>query len=249
MEPTGIIRIGILFNAIVCGTVTIAATLLAFFLFNRWHKLSPTMKAYAWFWVMAIFIWLPLSLRYLIVSLGMTEQLLYLALITQIALSMCGPPLIYYLTTHLLQGRFKAWFFSVIFLIIGGIGIWYDMKPDGLIILPLTYFSAEITLNSTSMYLYIGVISVIFLFLFIDIGIHGISYFRYRQEEAGYETLYSLAVAIYLILGSLEVVAFITDWVVVVFRVLYVGTFLVVYLVMKNHEDTFEKYFFEKNAK
>lgn len=249
MESTNDIHIGILFNAIVCGMVAISAAMLAVFLLYRWQKLTPTMKAYAWFWVMTTFIWLPLSLRYAISGLGKVGPLFYpLALLTQIALSMCGPPLIYYLAAHLRQSRIIVWSLTAVFIIFGAVGIWYDLKPDGLIIVPFTYFSAETTLNAVSLRLYLGAISVIFLFLFVDIWVHCVSYYRYRQREVAYETLYSLAIAAYLILGSLEVVAFITDWLVVVFRTLYIGTFLTVFLIIKNYEATSENYLLEEKT-
>lgn len=247
MESVNAIHIGILFNAVVCGIIAISAAMLAIFLLHRWQKLSPTMRAYAWFWVMTTFIWFPLSLRYFIIGSGIMDSLFYpLALITQIALSMCGPPLIYYLTAHLRQNRIVVWSFTVIFFILGAVGIWYDFKPAGLIPLPFTYFSAETTLNPISLRLYLGAISVIFLLLFVDIVVHGIAYLKHRRREIAYETQYSMAVAAYLVLGSFEVAALITDWMVVVFRTFYIGAFLTVFLIIKNHESTSENYLLEE---
>jgi hypothetical protein len=46
----------------------------------------------------------------------------------------------------------------------------------------------------------------------------------------------------------LEISALITDWTIVVFRAFYIGAFLTVYLIIKNHEDTYKQYFFEKDT-
>lgn len=243
MEPFANINIGIIFNGIICSMVTAAAAMLAIFLIKRWFKLTITMRAYAWFWIMTMFIWLSLSIRYFLVGFTNNENIFnILGLLTQIALTLCGPPLIHYLLSHLELNRFLVWTATLTLFIVGAVGIWYDAQPGGLITMPMTYFSAEIALNPVSLNLFLVTMSVIFVLLSIDILNNVVSYFNKRYHLITYEIMYSLSIAAYLILGSIEVAAIISDWVIIVFRTLYIATFLTVFLIMKTHEAASENY-------
>ena len=69
---------------------------------------------------------------------------------------------------------------------------------------------------------------------------------RTKNQGEFYSALFSVSVGIYLLLGTIDESKVITDWPLVVFRLLYSGAFLFVYLVIVQAEAVQEKYLFSE---
>ena len=80
-----------------------------------------------------------------------------------------------------------------------------------------------------------------------DIITHLRQWIHNRERSALFESLYSLAIVIYLILGSIEQAGLVTDWMLVVFRIFYAATFLFVYVLVMQEEIANENYWLEGN--
>ena len=238
-----LIQIGLFFNAIISGIVALTAAALAIFLLRRWPRLSLPMKAYGWFWSMTALVWLPVSIRYFLISGGGTGPAIFAFMIaTQIAVAASGPPLLLYLCAHLKTRKLLAIILPVFVTILGAISIWVDLQPGGILMQPITSFSAEISLNPFSFTIFLSVVAVIFILAVYDIILNLAYYRRQQNQQLIYEALYSTVIVIYLIMGSVEEAGIISGWLVIIFRSLYVATFLFVYIIMDKSETAVEDY-------
>ncbi|MFA5954767.1 MAG: hypothetical protein WC817_04490 [Patescibacteria group bacterium] len=244
-----IVHTGIFFNGIISFIVGITAVALALFSLRRWWSLSSTMRAYAWFWLTTTLVWLPTSLRYFLISSDYTGGAIHtLTILSQAGVAASGPALLYYLCTHHSKGKFWAITLTTLSSILGAIALWVDAQPGGIIIQPATYFSAEIGLNSFSFSIFLIIIAVIYFLVLRDIGFFYAEYKKRHDQQFLYEVLYSVAIGVYLLLGSFEEAGMVSNWPVLVFRSLYVGTFLYVYIVMEKSESIKESYLIDSAA-
>lgn len=243
MNNSLIIHAGIFYNAIISAIVAASAAALGLFLLWRWGRLTSPMRGYAFFWIMTSLIWIPASIRYFLISTGYTGAgILHLAMVGQTAVAASGPPLLYYLLTHLNASKKWALALPTLAAIIGGYALWVDLLPGGIVIRPMTYFSSELTFNRLSLTVFFIIVGVIFSLALYDTLK---SFRRWRDEKVpqfGYEALYSLVVLIYLALGSIEEAGIISNWTVIAFRSLYVLTFLYVYIIMDRSESSAVSY-------
>jgi uncharacterized membrane protein YhaH (DUF805 family) len=83
---------------------------------------------------------------------------------------------------------------------------------------------------------------LILFFLLVDIGVTVRRWRHDRYPGASYEVLYSAAIVVYLALGSIDESKVLVDWPLVVFRMLYAGAFLAVYLTMAQEEASRTSY-------
>ena len=243
MLPPYTISIGILFNALASAIVALSALALAVFLAQRHQRLTVSMRSYAWFWATTVFVWFFSSLRYLIISFGGSDSAAHtLDVAIQIAVFMSGPPLFYYLGNHLLHNKFVAMIMTGGSVMLGLIGVWFLVQTNGLIMLGTTFFSSESKLNDTSLLLFNLEAGIIFILLLVDI-VTALRRWRVQNKMvAAYEALYAGAVIVYLTLGSIEQSGLITDWVLVIFRLLYTASFLSVYILVIEHEASIDTY-------
>jgi len=243
MPTPFIIHTGIFFNAIVSNIVGLTAVALAIFLLRRWKKLSPHMKAYGWFWLMTALVWLPTSYRYFLISMGGSEMAVYvMTIIGQLGVAATGPTLFYYLFKHLKINDVLTISFSVLAGLLGAIALLVDLQPGGIIMQPVTFFSAEIALNIFSISIFFFVTTVIFFLVLRDIAYQYIKYKKQHDQSFIYEALYSVAIAIYLVLGSIEETGTVSGWPVVIFRSLYIATFLYVYIILEKSSSAINNY-------
>lgn len=244
-SPT--VSIGIIFNAFVSGIVAAAAIALVFFLFKRYQKLNPVMRAYAWFWFFTALVWIPISIRYLFIGFGSISELTrYLDILLQIAVFSGGLPLIYYIGLRVFSDKWLARLLALASIFPVAVAIWLIVQPGGLIAQETTFFSSETILNTGSLTIFNVEGGLLLILLLYDIGVRINQWSKVHVQQTLYEAMYPLAIVIYLGLGSLEQSGLATDWILVVFRILYAATFLFVYLLITQHEAASESYFLEE---
>ncbi len=235
--------IGILFNALVCATVAASALALTIFLFRKRASLDSAMHAYAWFWWFTVLVWVCSSIRYLIVSFGYAGTWIqYLDIIIQSTVFFTGPPLLYYAIARVFRNAKLSNIAAVGSVVLGLVAMWFILQPHGMPVLDVTYFSAEATANATSFFIFALEAGSILLLLLVDVTRRFNNWRRERSRASIYQALYSLSVVVYLIIGSIDESKIITDWPIIVFRMLYAGAFLLAYLIITQDEASQEEY-------
>lgn len=232
-------NIGILFNAFVTATIAGTAIALVFFFRKRWDRLDESMRAYAWFWWFTAIVWAPSSLRYLVVSSGYAgPEMGVLDLLVQGGVFFTGPSLFYYLGLRVFGNRAIAQRSAVVSMLLAVLSMWFTSQPNGIPLKDVTTFSAEATVNQISFIIFSVQASIIFALLVFD-TVRRLRIWKTRgMRQQLYHALYSAALLVYLSLGSIDESKVITDWPIVVFRLLYTGAFLMVYLVITQDEDS-----------
>ncbi|KKU48234.1 hypothetical protein A3H10_00210 [Candidatus Uhrbacteria bacterium RIFCSPLOWO2_12_FULL_46_10] len=245
-----VISIGIIFNALACGFVSAIALALVIFLHGRWAHLDLAMKAFTWFWLFTSLIWAFSSIRYILTGFGYTGQLIgYLDINVQAAVFFGGPSLFYYVILRVFKSKRLANILAVISFILGLISLWFVLSPNGLPVRDVTDFSTDSTINSTSFAIFSVQISVLIFLLLYNI-ISGWRYWRQDQNQSFlYESLYSLSILVYVILGSIDESKIITGWPLIAFRLLYSGSFLFAYLVIMQDEEAQRTYFADEQLR
>ena len=128
-------------------------------------------------------------------------------------------------------------------LALGLLSLWYIFGANGLPVRDVTDFSADSTVNSVSFAIFSVQISILMFLLVYNIISSWIHWREHRHQPILYEALYSLAILIYVILGSIDESKIITGWPLIAFRLLYSGAFLFAYLVIKQDEEARQTYF------
>ena len=232
-----IFSIGILFNALTCGVVAASALALTIFIMKRLQRVSLAMQAYAWFWWFTALLWLPLAIRYLVVGVGYTGPWIRLIdIVVQMSICFTGPPLFYYLSLQVFRSELLANALSLASALLGIISTWFLLQPNGISVHEVTFFSAEATANTTSLIIFFVEVSIILACLLYDVVVRLRRWYQTGASALPYEAMYSSAIVIYLIIGSVDESKIITDWPIVVFRLLYAGIFLFVYLTISQHD-------------
>ena len=239
--------IGIVFMGLVCTFVGGTALGLVLFLRRRWSRLDLTMRSYTWFWWFTSLVWLFSGLRYLLAGLGVTgSEINHLDVVVQAAVFFTGPPLFYYATMKVTSREDLARATTFASFLLGVAAVWFVLQPHGVPVRDVTFFSAEATVNLRSFSIFSFEAAIILFLLLYDIVNHLMTWRRTKNQGEFYSALFSVSVGIYLLLGTIDESKVITDWPLVVFRLLYSGAFLFVYLVIVQAEAVQEKYLFSE---
>lgn len=245
-----IVYVGILFNAFVSAVVGIIAFAFIVFYFRRWAKLNAEKRAYGLFWLFTAILWITLAVRYLIIAYGFLGISVYISdLIIQSSIFFTAVPLFYYLILRVFRNEFFAVMMSVAGFILGTISIWFLLGQNGFQPLILTTFTADSAINKTSFIIYAIQAVLVFCLLLYDAFYNMVRWWRTRENAMRYESLYSFALIVYVLLGSIDQAKIILDWPLVVFRMLYSATFLFVYLIVIQEEEHKEPYLSQTSEK
>ena len=242
MSDTFPIAGGVFLGSVVAFIDAGTALALVVFLLRRWPRLNATLRAYTIFWGLTMTTWLPLGFRYLFLSLGSTSPWLNtLDLGVQTSVFFSGPLLLYYVLTRIQKSNLLIMAFVVFSFFLATISVWIMSQPGGLIQQPPTYFSVETTPSAIPMYIFNIEAGLIFLLLCYDVYL---KFRQYRRRRLGtpYEIFYSLAIIVYLLLGSIDQAGFVTNWILIALRACYAGVFLFVYITISQHQASVESY-------
>lgn len=245
-----VISIGILFNAFVGATVTVSALALMILLIIKRRTLNTTMQAYAWFWWFTAIVWLPSVLRYLAIGFGVYGSwITELDQVVQAAVFLSGPPLFYYLIRRLSGSDRYALWASLVSFLLALVAIFFVLQPNGVVIVDVSAFSADARVNDISFAIFAGEIFVGIILLFIDLWQHFKRYRLARDNKIFLEGSYSIALLVYVLLGTIDESKIITDWPLVVFRMLYAASLLVVFVLLLQQAGREETFLYEQTPK
>lgn len=241
-SETGV-HIGILFHGFVVLIVALIALAFLFFLFRRWSRLDEAMHAYGWFWMFTFLVWVGISIRYFMIGGGWWDFSINAnEVFVQTAVFFTGPPLFYYAGLRVFKNQFVAGVLGSFSLIMGFNAIVFVMQPGGLVRSDATNFTADTILNHTSQILFSFQIFILVLLFLYDIVSRLIAWRRAREATLFYNALYSLVLVIYVALGGIDNSHIIVGWPLVIFRLLYAGTFLFGYILITKEDAAGENY-------
>lgn len=247
MEFNTDFNIGIIFNAIVSAIVAAVAIALIVFLYRRLRGLNEKMRVYSLFWFFTAVAWVFISVKYFMIGFGYSGNRIHYADLTlQTAIFLSGLPLMYYTGLKFFSSQRLARILGVATIMPISVSIWLITKPGGLVLRDLTFFSAKSFLNRGSLTIFNVTVGIIIVILLYDSALRFYRWRINRDQNTLIESFYSLAIIVYLILGSIEQSGLINNWTVIVFRIMYAASFLSVYLLVTQHEQINEKYLFEE---
>lgn len=242
------LNIGIIFNALVSGIIAATAASLSFFLFKRYQRLTSSMQAYNWFWLLMLLAWIFLTVKYSLIGIGYLGKWIHAVdLVLQTALFCGGIPLIYYASIRVFSDHRLAKILGAFTILPIAVAVWLIIQPGGLVLREPQFFSAKSELNSGSLMIFNMEVGIILMLLIYDVFTRLRRWRIKRDQNIFYESLYSSAIIFYLVLGSIEQSALIKNWPVIIFRVLYTAIFLFVYLLVTQHETINEKFLLDES--
>lgn len=245
-----VISIGIIFNAFVTATISISALILIAALIVKRKTLNLTMQAYAWFWWFTALVWFPSIFRYSAIGLGVTDTwVTQLDILVQTAVFFSGPPLFYYALSRVTHNHKLALGGATISLVLAFISIWHVLQPNGIAIVNISTFSAEQKVNDVSLAIFAAQIIMLVILLIYDLWTHYQRYRLTRDTQVFLQGAYNFPVLVYVFLGAVDESKIITDWPLVVFRMLYAGSLLAVFVLLLQVSGREETFLYEKNKK
>jgi hypothetical protein len=245
-----VISIGIIFNAFVTATISISALILMTALILKRKTLNITMQAYAWFWWFTALVWFPSIFRYTAIGLGIVDTWVsQLDILVQSAVFFSGPPLFYFTLSRVTHNARLAIGGAIISLILAFISIWYVLQPNGIAIVGISTFSAEQKINDISLAIFAAQIIMLVILLLYDMWTHYKRYLVSKDIQVFLEGAYSFPILVYVFLGAIDESKIITDWPLVVFRMLYSGSLLTVFVLLLQVSVREETYLYIKGQK
>ncbi|MFA5954510.1 MAG: hypothetical protein WC817_03190 [Patescibacteria group bacterium] len=237
------VSIGLIFHAFVTAVVSVVAFILVYELFSK--HLSHIMSAYGLFWLATGLLWAQNAYRNTLLGVGVEDFPRFTsAVFSQATVFLSGIPLYYYVGLKVFKNVRIARILAFLSFIVSVIGSWFLAQPNGVIFEPITFFTTEAVANPVSAILFRVSIAVLALLLLYD------SVTKYREwkmkksRASGYELLYNSAILLYIFLGAIDLAKVVSDWQLVVFRILYCAAFLMVYLSIRHQRETSSDYLY-----
>lgn len=219
-------------NAIIVLTVALAAIMLTAFILRRWDELDKKFSLFGLFWLFTVFLWVSVTLRSLAAAFNNYEIDIFFFKIAQANVFLSAV----FLGGHVFETLFqKPWLTKMALvaygvLAVAGIGatFYYDVQPVDL----GNFFVTEYAPHIIALRIFqINIVPIALLLLFDFI----------KQRS-----LVSLSIILYLALGYFDQ-AGISGWPVLLFRLLFIGSFFIAYIgvsdVLRDEESvvTFEQ--------
>ncbi|MEK9175205.1 MAG: hypothetical protein AAB795_01280, partial [Patescibacteria group bacterium] len=231
MSLSEIPRIGLLFTSFVELIVVVSALALVIFFLRRWASLDNAMKAYVIFWLFTCFVWTTSMIRYVLVSFGYENSILehQLSIVTQIFVFLGGPILFYFVGIRTLQLKsYATCMFAVPSLLLTIWSFALLLNPLGVTTPQINYFSADAVISRKLFYIFGAQILILLSLLAYDVILHFRIWYQNKILIEKYRALNSMALIVYLLLGTIDQSKIFIGWPLGVFRVLYSTSFLFV---------------------
>lgn len=249
MPLSEIPRIGLLFTSFVEFVVVLSALALVVFLLRRWHASDGAMRAYFVFWTFTLLVWTTSMIRYLLVAFGYEKSNIehLLSISTQIFVFISGPVLFYFVGKRILKMKSPALFIPPIASLL--LTVWSFvllMSPNGINTPNINYFSADSVISSSLFYIFGVEIVILLSLLMYDVVLHFRVWYKSKIVIEKYQAFHSLALILYLTIGTIDQSKVFIGWPLVVFRMFYSASFLFVYIVVSRYEINNESYLLTK---
>ena len=120
------------------------------------------------------------------------------------------------------------------------------LSPNGINTPDINYFSADSVISSRLFYIFGAEIAILLLLLAYDVVLHFHAWYKNKIAIEKYLAFHSLALILYLTIGTIDQSKVFIGWPLVVFRMFYSAAFLFVYIVISRHEVDSESYLLTK---
>ncbi|MFC1594939.1 hypothetical protein ACFL3E_00740 [Patescibacteria group bacterium] len=232
------VLVGILLNAFISAVVGISSTFLAVFLFRRWKKLNSGLKTYSVFWLLNSLVWIIAAIRYTIIAFGTPVPNLYLIdyLIQSMAFIIITL-IVFYTGLRITNNKTIITIMVLASIAAGIIAIYYFIQLGGITYEELSFFSADSILNNISMIIFTSQGAIVMLLLIYDLGLKIKNWYSNKSKVALYNTLFTVSLIAYFIVGAIDHMKLFHDWTLIAFRILYCAIFLFVYIIVTLEEE------------
>ena len=220
--------IGRFFNAIIVLVVTLAASFLTTYILSRWKNISRELRLFGLFWFFTTFLWLFITMRSLASAFNIYELDALFFVVGQVFVFLSAVFLGGYIFEKLFQNRLTTYVLLGIYGILGVIGIWFTLSEQVVPVDLINFFITEYepSRNATRIF-QISTVPLVVL-LFFDIARQCINLIR--KKISSYAGLVaSFSILLYLVAGYFDQIG-IPGWPVLVFRLLFIGAFLMAYV-------------------
>jgi hypothetical protein len=219
--------IGRFFNAIILLVVTLVATSLTLYILSRWKKISRELRLFGLFWLFTTLLWLFVTGRSLAGAFNNYELDVLFFLVAQVFVFISAIFLGGYIFEKLFHSKIVTYSLLGIYAILASIGRWFTFTNEIMPVDLVNFFATEYQPSpEASLIFKINMFPLIALLLF-DIGkqIYGLI----RRIILSYTGIAaSFSILLYLVVGYFDQIG-IPGWPVLVFRLLFIGSFLMAY--------------------
>jgi hypothetical protein len=229
---------GRLLNAIILLVVTLSA----FGLSRSILKLHPDDKKnryFGYFWLATAFLWLSSTLRNIFAAFGALGVDFFLFHFTQTFVYISGIFLGPYLAMKILKNDRAVWWVTISYRIIAFAGIIllfaYGVRRGA-----TDEYSTDYIPNIYADTVFTVAIIPLLIISIIDMIMHAARYIT-GKEQLFYETLASLSIAIYLLVGVIDERGFLGSWELNLFRLVFVASFFMAYAATLQEATAKEK--------
>lgn len=218
---------GRLLNAIIVLVVALCALGLAGSILGKWQESDRKYRLFGLFWLFTALLWFCVTARALAGAMNNYEldQLFFRG--AQINVFLSAWFLWGYVTEKLFAKKTLTTIALIIFGILGSLGIYYTSAyPPTLV--DETFFLTEYKPIDTALLIFRMNIIPLVLLILGDIAVRLIRLGK-GSEKGKSEIMASFSILIYLVLGYFDQ-AGISGWYILIFRLLFLGSFLMAYL-------------------
>lgn len=231
------LAVGLALQAGVCASLSTGAAAIAVRVFRR--GLTEQLIAYGWFWIFNAILWGFYAMRYLLAGLGAHDSLTFsLFLFSQTVIFFTGPVLYYYLGLRVAVNHWLARWLAFQCLAAAVVATLFIYLRHGAEALPVTYFSAELSINRVSLGLFILEVAGILTLALKDL----IRRWPHRTASAvmSYELLYSLSLGAYVALAALDEASLVSGPTLIFWRLLYLVPFVLAFAAALEQHSFFQ---------
>lgn len=229
--------IGRLLNTIVVLVVMLSAFSLSYSVL-RIRKTPEKIQYFGYFWLATAFLWLSSTLRNACASFDVLWLDQFFFFWTQIFLFLSGVFLAPYLIEKIFKNqpysRATMYIYSVLAAVSIGVVLRFGVRLDH-----ADSYSTEYALSPYAQNLFLLVIAPLLLLTLLDSFVHIAKYLR--NKDPLYEIMAPLSILSYLLIGLFDEIGVIGGWGLIIFRIVFVGAFLMAYTAVLQETSAQEE--------
>ncbi|PJE64176.1 MAG: hypothetical protein COU90_03690 [Candidatus Ryanbacteria bacterium CG10_big_fil_rev_8_21_14_0_10_43_42] len=219
--------IGRFFNAIIVLVVTLAATSLTTYILGKWKSIGRELRLFGLFWFFTAFLWFLVTIRSLAGAFNNYELDALFFEYAQIFVFLSALFLGGYVFEKLFHKKFVTIIALFVYAVLGMLGIAATLVYNSIPVDVVNFFITEYEPSYEATLVFQITMFPLLALLFIDVVRQGI--FLMQKKISSYADLIApFSVLLYLVIGYFDQIG-IPGWPVLMFRLLFVGAFLMAY--------------------
>lgn len=224
---SSMLYIGRFFNAIIVLVVTLAATSLTTYILGKWKSIGRELRLFGLFWFFTAFLWFLVTIRSLAGAFNNYELDALFFEYAQIFVFLSALFLGGYVFEKLFHKKFVTIIALFVYAVLGMLGIAATLVYNSIPVDVVNFFITEYEPSYEATLVFQITMFPLLALLFIDVVRQGI--FLMQKKISSYADLIApFSVLLYLVIGYFDQIG-IPGWPVLMFRLLFVGAFLMAY--------------------